>query len=204
LKSFVSNDLRRKVAREAALLLYTQQEKEYKQAKIKAAESLGVKFLPNNREVAEQLDLLADEIEGKNRKNRLVEMRYAALKIMKILRNFHPKLVGSVWRGTIQRNSDIDITVFHSSPEEVIKILENSEYKPKRIEKQSIAKNGVEKIFFHIFLEVSIYEIEIVVKPEETEKVEFCEIYGDKITGLDIKKLEKVLETDPIKRFVPE
>jgi len=63
----------------------------------------------------------------------------------------------------------------------------------------------MEKISFHIFLTVSNYEVEIVVKPEEEiEEVEFCEIYGDKITGLDIKELEKVLRNNPLKRFVPK
>ena len=123
MKNSISNDLRQKAAREAALLLYTQQEKEYKQAKVKAAKSLGINFLPNNREIAEQLDLLAEEIEGEERKRRLIEMRHEALKIMKILKDFHPKLVGSVWRGTINKNSDIDITVFHSEPEKVLKTL---------------------------------------------------------------------------------
>ncbi|HDD70052.1 MAG TPA: tRNA adenylyltransferase, partial [Candidatus Bathyarchaeota archaeon] len=44
--------IRKKVAREAAALLYFKLEKEYKQAKIKAAETLGVNFLPTNREIA--------------------------------------------------------------------------------------------------------------------------------------------------------
>ncbi|RLG99309.1 tRNA adenylyltransferase, partial [Candidatus Bathyarchaeota archaeon] len=76
MKNSISNDLRQKAAREAALLLYTQQEKEYKQAKVRATKSLGINFLPNNREIAEQLDLLAEEVEGEERKRRLIEMRH--------------------------------------------------------------------------------------------------------------------------------
>jgi len=132
-------------------------------------------------------------------------MRHEALKIMKILKDFYPKLVGSVWRGTINKNSDIDIIVFHSEPEKILKTLENFGHKPKRIERRTLVKKGMEKTFFHIFLTVSKYEVEIVVKPEEEiEKVEFCEIYGDKITGLGIKELEKVLRNNPLKRFVPK
>ena len=198
-------DLRRRVAKEAALLLYTMQEKEYKQAKLKAAKILGSRVLPSNLEVALELDRIAAEREGEERKRRLVEMREEALRIMEALRRFHPRLVGSVWRGTARRNSDIDITVFHSEPEKILKTLENFGYKPKRIERQSFVKKGMEKTSFHIFLTVSKYEVEIVVKPEEEiEKVEFCEIYGDKITGLGIKELEKVLRNNPLKRFVPK
>ncbi|MEM3744938.1 MAG: tRNA adenylyltransferase, partial [Candidatus Bathyarchaeia archaeon] len=73
--------LRRKVAQEAAFLLYTMQEKEFKQAKEKAASALGLRVLPTNLEVAEELDRIADEYEGEERKNRLIRMREEALKI---------------------------------------------------------------------------------------------------------------------------
>ncbi|MGD8507086.1 MAG: hypothetical protein PVF15_10545, partial [Candidatus Bathyarchaeota archaeon] len=56
--------LKKRVAREAALLLYTAQEKEYKQAKKRAAENLGARALPSNSEVARELDAIAEEREG--------------------------------------------------------------------------------------------------------------------------------------------
>ena len=48
----MSTDLKSRVAREAATLLYFGAEKEYKQAKTRAAETLGTDFLPSNLEVA--------------------------------------------------------------------------------------------------------------------------------------------------------
>jgi hypothetical protein len=56
--------LRKRVAREAATLLYSSQEKEYKQAKKRAAKMLSVRVLPSNLEVAEELDKIAEEKEG--------------------------------------------------------------------------------------------------------------------------------------------
>jgi predicted nucleotidyltransferase len=53
-----------RVAREAATLLYYGAEKEYKQAKQKAAKTLGTKFLPSNLDVALELDKIAQENEG--------------------------------------------------------------------------------------------------------------------------------------------
>jgi len=54
-------------------------------------------------------------------------------------------------------------------------------------------------------LESSGYEIEIVVKPlEEAEIEEKCEIYGDKVTGLSIEELKKVLRENPLQRFLPK
>jgi len=197
--------LKRKVAREAAILLYTGQEKEYRQAKIRAAENLGVKILPSNREIAEELNSLAQELEGKEREKRLIEMRKTALQIMKALKAFNPRLIGSVWRGTANRKSDIDILIFHDTPKKIATILEKAGFSIRRTEWQTTEKKGEKKSSFHIFLEHSGYEIEVVVKPlEESEIVEKCEIYGDEITGLSIEELEEVLRRNPLQRFLPE
>src|SRR4030066_1116952 len=87
-------ELRRKVAREAAVLLYFGSEKEYKQAKVKAAETLRTHSLPSNREVALELDIVADENEGAARKQRLIQMRQEALEIMTAIEACKPVLIG--------------------------------------------------------------------------------------------------------------
>jgi predicted nucleotidyltransferase len=112
-------DLKHKVSREAATLLYFGAEKEYKQAKEKAAQNFGVHFLPSNLEVALELDKIAEENEGTKRKDRLIQMRTEALEVMRLLSGFCPVLIGSVWRGTIKQGSDIDIAVYTDEPEEI-------------------------------------------------------------------------------------
>ena len=197
--------LKRKVAREAAILLYTGQEKEYRQAKIRAAENLGVKILPSNREIAEELDSLAQELEGKIREKRLIEMRKTALQIMKALKVFNPRLIGSIWRGTANRKSDIDILIFHNIPKRIVTTLKKAGFSIHRIEWQTTEKKGEKKSSFHIFLEYSGYEVEVVVKSLEESKIaEKCEIYGDEIIGLSIGELEEVLRRNPLQRFLPK
>jgi hypothetical protein len=56
-----SLELRRKVAREAAVLLYSEAEKEYKQVKLRAAKTFGAHFLSSNLEVALELDRIVEE-----------------------------------------------------------------------------------------------------------------------------------------------
>ena len=97
------SDLRGKIAKEAATLLYFGAEKEYKQAKLKAAKTIGTHFLPTNLEVAVELDKIAEAHEGPARKERLIQMRQEALKIMKTLKEYSPILIGSVWRGTAKK-----------------------------------------------------------------------------------------------------
>ena len=117
------SDIKHRVAREAATLLYLGAQKEYKQAKTKAAEIFGAHFLPSNLEVALELNKIAEENEGPKRKEHLIQMRKEALDVMRLLSVFYPVLIGSVWRGTIKQGSDIDIAVYTDEPEEITKIL---------------------------------------------------------------------------------
>jgi len=200
-----STSLKQRVAREAALLLYTSQEKEYKQAKQRAAQNLRARVLPSNIEVAKELDNLADETEGSARKERLFQMRHKALQIMKALRDFHPMLIGSVWRGTAHRDSDIDIVTFSSEPQTVLDILQHEGFKAVKTEWQSAPKLDKREKSFHIYLELpSGNEAEVVVRSlERMNQKERCEIYGDTVTGLNPRQLERLLEENPLQKFTP-
>ncbi len=205
MSSNYSPSLRRKVAREAASLLYLGVEKEYKQAKLRAAKTFGANFLPTNLEVAIEFDRIAEENEGVARQERLIQMRKEALKLMKILERYNPVLIGSVWRGTIHCESDIDIVLHFDEPDDVLKTIKRNNLKVLRTEWATVTKRGVKKTSLHIYLESPTREkAEIIVRDaEETGRREKCEIYGDSITGLRINELEKMLKENPTKRFVP-
>ena len=189
---------RTQVAREAARLLYTGAAEEYIQAKEQAAASLGVKATPSNYEVAVELDRLADELEGGIRQRRLAEMRGIALRIMKALNKFSPRLIGSVWRGTARTGSDVDVVALASSPEEVEETLSGFEIK----EKGGVTfKGGVNA--YHVKLDVNGYEAEVVVRRPDEYEEERCDIYGDVKRGLTLPELERLLRSDPLRRFVP-
>lgn len=196
---------RKKVTREAATLLYQGVEKEYKQAKLKAAKTFGLHYMPTNLEVALEIDRIAEENEGPAREERLVRMRKEGLRIMQVVREYDPILVGSVWRGTIHHDSDMDIIVHHEEPEEVLKTLGRTNFKIQQTGWVRITKQGKKKASFHIHAESPIKEkVEIVVhSPEEACLKQKCEIYGDEITGLRLEELKKVLKENPNKRFLP-
>ena len=198
-------DLKCKIAREAATLLYFGAEKEYKQAKLKAAKTLGVHFLPTNLEVALELDRIAEENEGPARKERLIQMRTEALKTMKILEAYSPLLIGSVWRGAIRQGSDIDIALYHDSPGEIVNLLKANGFKISKTEWITVTKRGKTEISFHIYTEtLGKQRIEIVVRSsEETHRKRKCEIFGDEIKGLNIQELEKLLKENPAQQFIP-
>lgn len=200
-----SFSLKLKVAREAAYLLYRGVEKEYKQAKLRAAQTLGTSSLPSNRQVALQLDKIAEETEGDARRKRLIQMRQQAYELMRILKDYPPVLVGSVWRGTIHHNSDIDLVVYSRDPQDVLKKIKQNNLKILGTECVTVTQRDLKKEYFHIYLELSNnQEGEVIVRsPDEMGQIRICEIFGDRISGLNLGELKKLLEEDPTKRFVP-
>ncbi len=198
-------DLKQRVAKEAATLLYFGAEKEYRQAKLKAAQTLGAHFLPSNLEVALELDKIAEEQEGAKRKERLIEMRKEALKIMQLLSVYCPVLIGSVWRGTIRPGSDIDIAVYTDTPQEIVEILKVQGVKVLKTSWTTVNKQGATLSSFHIYSETpSKHGLEIVVRSQdEAGKKRKCETFGDQIKGLNIKELKKILESNPTQQFIP-
>jgi predicted nucleotidyltransferase len=198
-------DLKQRVTKEAATLLYFGAEKEYKQAKEKAAKTFGVHFLPSNLEVALELDKIAEENEGAKRSERLVQMRQEALDIMRLLGGFSPVLIGSVWRGTIKHGSDIDIAIYTDDTEEILIILKAGGIKVQKTAWTTVNKRGATLESFHIYSEtISKHGLEIVVRGrEEAGKKRKCETFGDELKGLGIKELERVLETNPTQQFIP-
>jgi len=197
--------MRNRVAREAALLLYTSQEKEYKQAKKRAAENLGARVLPSNVEVAEELDRIAEEREGASKKKLLLRMRREAREIMETIQEFNPRLVGSVWRGTARQNSDIDILTFSQDPTQVLKQLQEHNFEAESSEWRSVTKEGRKQASFHIHILLpSGDEAEVVVRSlNYLGKPERCETYGDVKTGLNLNQLTKILKENPLQKFVP-
>src|SRR5215208_6890093 len=125
--------LRQAIALEAARLMYERVESEYFTAKRKAAKRLcrgGVKpeDLPSNAEIREQIQLFARIHEGDKRTQHLLEMRLEALRLMRVLRPFRPRLIGSVMTGHVRKGRDIDLHVFTDTVGLVTDLLEGEGY----------------------------------------------------------------------------
>jgi predicted nucleotidyltransferase len=197
---------RQRVAREAATLLYSGQEKEYRQAKTKAAESLGARALPSNLEIALEMDHIAEETEGAFRHQRLIQMRTEALALMRQLKACCPLLIGSVWRGTVRRSSDIDIEVYCDEAEELAAKLKADGLKIQRTQRMATTERGQPESSLHVYaLSQSGVPVEIVVRGSERKgKKRTCDTFGDTIDGLTLPELEKLLKENPTQKFLPQ
>lgn len=200
----MKDERRARVAEEAAKLLYSNFVEDYKSAKEVACSNLKMKAFPSNFEVALELDQLSNRIEGETRRDLLINMRKDALQIMNKLEFLNSKLIGSVWRGTPRKGSDIDITVYSERIEAVVDQVK--EYGEIRTEYQSKTVAGITKRYFHIYFRSPTgYGVEMVVRsPEEIGERRICETYGDYVIGLTRKQLNEVLEKDALRRFLPE
>jgi hypothetical protein len=114
--------LRQAVAEEAARIMREQGVDDFRLAKRKAADRLGVtdaSILPRNTEieaalVAHQRLFAADRHEAD-----LAAMRRSALEAMRLMSDFQPRLVGPVLTGTASAHSEINLHLFTESPEAV-------------------------------------------------------------------------------------
>ena len=131
----VNDRARQMLAQEAARIIVEQGIQDFRLAKIKAAERLGLTgrgSLPGNSEiqqaVGEHLTLFGRE----SHINLLEALRRAALAAMEILSPFSPRLVGPVLHGTAAANSAINLHVFSDTPELIaMKLDENRlSYRP--------------------------------------------------------------------------
>src|SRR6188768_2747108 len=151
----MANDkLRQAIALEAARLMYERVESEYFTAKRKAAKRLcrgPVKpaDLPSNAEIRDLVQSFARVHEGEARTANLRAMRLEALKLMRLLRRFRPRLIGSVMTGHVRKGSDIDIHVFCDGVERIAGPLENDGYQFD-VERKQVVKHGEARVFTHV------------------------------------------------------
>jgi hypothetical protein len=121
-RSGESERARQVVAQEAARIIVTQGIRDYRVAKQKAAERLGVVgrgSLPGNTEIEAAVSDHLQIFGGDSHDDRLRLMRTAALSAMELLNVFSPRLVGPVLAGTADENSAVNLHVFADSPEVV-------------------------------------------------------------------------------------
>ncbi len=189
--------LRRQIAWQAARLMYDRQESEYYRAKLKAAERLGQGWLkpadlPSNAEVRDEIQALARQLEGASRFGELRQMRLAALRMMRRLAPFRPRLIGSVLTGHIRHGSDIDLHVFSESAEAITHLLDHDGLS-YQVTRKRVRKAGEEQIYTHIHVR-SDYPFELTMYAPEQHRVVFkSSITGKPIERATIPQLEQFL-----------
>src|SRR3954471_19423004 len=192
-----NDKLRYAIAVEAARLMYQRTESEYYTAKRKAAKRLcrhnyKPEDLPSNAEIRELIQTFARLHEGDRRTAHLRAMRLEALKLMRHLRQFKPRLIGSVMTGHVRRGSDIDIHVFSDSAALVTGVLENEGYQFD-LERKQVVKHDEARVFTHVHVH-DRFNFELTIYPEDKAHYVFkSSITGKAIERASIRELEELL-----------
>ena len=192
--------LRRQIAWEAARLMYSRQETEYYQAKMKAARRIcqgwvKPKDLPSNAEIRDEIQSFARLHEGDRRLQNLRDMRLEALRLMRLLARFRPRLIGSVLTGHVRQGSDIDLHVFSDNLEAVAAVLDD-EGVVYDVERKRVRKHGEERLFTHIHVR-DRFAIELTVYASNLSTHVFkSSVTGKAMERASIAELEQFLQRE--------
>ena len=185
----------------AAQMMYHRTESEYFTAKRKAARQLGVEYrhrpgdLPSNKEIRDQIQAMARMHEGPKRLEHLRDMRLDALRLMRLLARFRPRLIGSVRTGHVRKGSDIDIHIFSDSLALVTDTLDELGLQYD-VEHKRIIKYGEERSFTHIHVHDG-NNFELTLYPEDKVHYVFkSSITGKAIERASIAELEALLRQE--------
>jgi hypothetical protein len=114
--------LRQAVADEAARVMTEQGIDDFLLAKRKAAERLGVvdaSILPRNTEIEAAMFARQRLFSAGRHEAEIAELRRAALRAMRLVADFEPRLVGPVLTGSASSHSEINLHLFSDTPEAV-------------------------------------------------------------------------------------
>ena len=117
-----SNHVRERIAKEAARLMCETGLRDYQLAKRKALQRLRIseqRNLPSNEEIEAAVSEYQRLFRSDTQPRRLAELRRTAVRAMRFLAPFKPRLVGAVLSGTADEHSDVCLHLFAETAEEV-------------------------------------------------------------------------------------
>lgn len=160
-----TSTLRREIAALAARMMAEDGVQDYGFAKRKAARQLGATeadSLPTNAEIESELRAWQAIFQDDEHAERLVEMRRAAIEVMRLLADFQPYLTGAVLDGTAGRYSEVDIEIYSQSAKDVEIFFLNRDLRYEHREPRRAAPDAAEAVLVfdwdEVPIRVSIYE----------------------------------------------
>lgn len=195
-----SSKLRRQIVFEAARLMYHRYEKEYYRAKMKAARKICRGWvkpsdLPSNMEIRAEIQRFTALHEPDDSREKLREMRIEALRFLRLLRGFRPRLIGSTLTGHIRKGSDIDLHVFAPTTHAVTTCLD-AEGIDYEVEMKQLRRFGEEQRFVHIHVKER-FPVELTLyQPDKASYVFKSSITGKAMERASLAEFEQFLQQE--------
>ena len=197
-RSSESERERQVVAQEAARIIVDHGVRDYRIAKQKAADRLGMNnrgSLPGNAEievaVAEHLKIFG----GESHEDNLRLMRVAALSAMELLSTHSPRLVGPVLAGTADENSSVNIHVFADSAESIAMELADRGINYRSYERRLKSRRGQVELYSGFEFHHSNSAIQVTVFPiDGIRQAPMSPIDGKPMKRVDTNAVQQLLE----------
>lgn len=124
-----TDKLRRLITSEAARLIATGRESDLFRARRAASRRISRGWLrpaelPSDAEIRDEIERCSYLYEGDARFDNLREMRLAALALMRVLKAYHPRLLGNVLTGDVRRAGVLRLQAFAADAGDVQRLLE--------------------------------------------------------------------------------
>lgn len=197
-RSSESDRARQVVAQEAARIIVNHGVRDYRLAKQKAAERLGMDTrgsLPGNAEIEAAVTEHLQIFGGESHEDHLRLMRVAALSAMELLWTFTPRLVGPVLVGTADENSAVNLHVFADSAETVAMELANMGVHYKSYERRLKSRRGQVENYAGFEFHHSNSSIEATVFPiDGIRQAPMSPIDGKPMKRVDTQGVQQLLE----------
>jgi hypothetical protein len=190
--------MRARIAQEAARLMSQEGVQDFYAAKRKAAQQLGApdtRNLPRNQEVEAALLAYQRLFVDESQADHLRELRETAIKAMRFLARFQPRLVGSVLSGTAGHYADINLHLFANIPEDVsLFLLDNRIPYTSVVKRLRVAREAWEEFPACQFM-AGDYPVELVVFPlDGRREAPRSPVDGKPMRRARLEEVESLLE----------
>ncbi len=162
-------NIRLKIAQEAARLIIEDGVMDYQFAKLKAAHHFGKlsteRNLPGNQDIDQAMLQYHQIYSGEQRQQWLIRQRRVALEAMEFLELFSPRLTGSVLTGVAGQHSPVVLQVFAETLETVIIRLLDADIPFTERSHQVISPQGKPETYSRLCFQVDEIAIELYLLP---------------------------------------
>ena len=186
--------LRQEIAQIAAKLIAVDGVNDYLTAKRKAAIQIGIspdKHMPTNYDVEQALINYQKLFQANSQPEKLKAQRLCAIRAMKFLSQFEPRITGPVLTGTATEYSEIDIHIHSDEPEKIGLFLDEHAI-PYTCCEKTIKVNPTKSMEYpaYRFIAEEIKLILIVFPEKQKNLIPISSITGKPMTRADVSRLE--------------
>jgi hypothetical protein len=194
---FRSDNRRASVADEAARIIQEQGLNDFRVAKEKAVERLGLKSngpLPSNGEIEKALGERNRIFLGDRHLYHLRQLRQSAIKVMHSLAPYHPRLVGPVLSGNSTEYSTIDLHLFNDSAETISVTLDVLRIHHRAAQFRHRFRRDQAERFPGYRFDSDEHEFSATVFPVLRRRIApLSPVDGKPMTRADVRELERLL-----------